>query len=126
PSSNVDGSGTCYDHLVFTSNGELVFQWILSPTSVSSAQDHIIPANTWKHVAIVYSRINGMRLLINGRFSTASSNLRVINLDDDTSPLYITLGNMSLSGLAATFICPNGTISISPVRLMNLDCTIEN
>lgn len=115
-SANADGSGTCYDHLVFTSTGALVFQWLTTSTSASNARGPIIPANTWTHVAIVYGRSNGMRLFVNGYFSGSSSNAGSLGLYNSGTPQYIILGNISPLGPAAAPSCPSGSISVASGR----------
>ncbi|CAF1139895.1 unnamed protein product [Rotaria sordida] len=112
-SSNSNGNGTCFDLLVFTSTGNLICQWMTTTLSVSSAQGPIIPANTWTHIAVVYGSTNGVRLFINGQFSTASSNIGSLSLYNTNVPMYITLGNLSPSGSSTPVNCLSGSISIS-------------
>ncbi|CAF2966962.1 unnamed protein product [Rotaria sp. Silwood2] len=114
-SSNLYGNGsTCYDPLVFTSSGALVSQWITTgPTSVSNVEGPVISANTWTHIAVVYGSTNGVRLFINGQFSTSSPNAGSLNLADPNNPWYITLGNKSPLGSSASVNCLSGSISIS-------------
>ncbi|CAF1102680.1 unnamed protein product [Rotaria sordida] len=112
-STNSNGNGTCYDLLVFTNTGGLICQWMTTTPSVSSAQGPVIPANTWTHIAVVYSSANGVRLFINGQFSTASSYSASLSLYNSNVPLYITLGNLSPSGSSTPVNCLSGSILIS-------------
>ncbi|CAF1565306.1 unnamed protein product, partial [Rotaria sp. Silwood1] len=111
-SSNSNGNGTCYDLLVFTSTGALVCQWLYANNSADSAQGSVIPANTSTHVVVVYSYKSGVRLFINGQFST-SSNAGSFSVFDASSPWYITLGNKSPLGSSASLSCQSGSIPIS-------------
>ncbi|CAF2062099.1 unnamed protein product [Rotaria magnacalcarata] len=112
-SSNSDGSGSCYDLLVLTSAGALVFQWMGTSGNVSNARGPAITANTWTHVSTVYGQKSGVRLFINGQFRTSSSNTGSLNLQNTNTPLYITLGNTNPLGPAASLNCSSGTVSIS-------------
>ncbi|CAF1165985.1 unnamed protein product [Rotaria sordida] len=112
-STNSNANGTCYDLLVFTSTGYLICQWMTTTPSVSSAQGPVIPAYTWTHIAVVYSSTNGVRLFINGQFSTSSSYAASLYLYNSNVPLYITLGNQSPLGSSAPLSCLSGSISIS-------------
>ncbi|CAF4107369.1 unnamed protein product [Rotaria sp. Silwood2] len=114
-STNSNGNGTCYEPLVFTSTGDLVFQWMTTgPTSVSNAEGPVISANTWTHIAVVYGFTNGVRLFINGQFSTSSPSSGSINLYNSINvPWYIILGNKSPLGSSASISCSSGSIPIS-------------
>jgi hypothetical protein len=113
-SSISSGNGTCYDPLVFTSTGVLVVQWMLNGAiTVVGAQGPVIPANTWTHVAAVYSTTNAVRLFINGQFVTSSTNTASLSLQDTNNLLYITLGNNSPSGSLPSSSCLSGTIPVS-------------
>jgi hypothetical protein len=113
-SSISSGNGTCYDPLVLTSTGALVVQWMNSTAgSVFGVQGPVIPANTWTHIAAVYSVTNGARLFINGQFSISSTNTAGLGLQDTYNVLYITLGNNSPGGSMPTSSCQTGTIPIS-------------
>ncbi|CAF3767224.1 unnamed protein product [Rotaria sp. Silwood1] len=112
-SSNSYGNSTCYDPLVFTSTGALVCQWMTSGPTVSGVQGPLIPANTWTHVAVVYGFTNGVRLFINGQFSTSSTSGSLSLVDPNTNIWYITLGNKSPLGSSASVNCQSGSITIS-------------
>ncbi|CAF3733168.1 unnamed protein product [Rotaria socialis] len=112
-SSNSGGSGNCYDLLVLTSAGALVFQWMDTSGNVSNARGPVITANTWTHVSTVYGQNSGVRLFINGQFRTSSKNTGNLNLQNTNSPLYITVSNTSPLGPTASLNCSSGTVPIS-------------
>jgi hypothetical protein len=112
-SSISNSTGNCYDLLVFAPTGNLVLQWMLSTSVVTATEGPILSANIWTHVAVVYGSINGVRLYINGQFITSSLNTVTLNLQDTLVPLYVTLGNVGLSGPSSAIICQNGSIPIS-------------
>jgi hypothetical protein len=112
-STTVNGTGNCYDLLVFTVSGNLVMQWMLSSSTLNSTQGPVISAGVWTHVAVVYGVSNGIRLFINGQFSTSSLNTANMILLDTLIPLYMTLGNVGALGPSSTIICQNGSIPIS-------------
>ncbi len=109
-STGTNGFGSCYDFLVFTATGNLVLQWMTTTPAAFSTQGPIISANTWTHVAVVYNNNNGIRLYINGQFSTSSSNTAALPLQDLTPAMYITLGNVGSLGL--TPVCQTGSIAV--------------
>ncbi|CAF1552412.1 unnamed protein product [Adineta steineri] len=110
-STNTTGTLYCYDLLAFTTTGALVLQWMPSTTTVSSTLGPVISINTWTHIAVVYNSNNGIRLFINGEFSTSSSNTGSFNIYDSNSPQYITLGNVGSLGPASWVTCISGSIS---------------
>ncbi|CAF3452081.1 unnamed protein product, partial [Rotaria sp. Silwood2] len=71
------------------------------------------PENTWTHIAVVYGSTYGVRLYINGQFSTSSSTIGSISLQDPNVPMYIILGNMSPLGASPSISCQSGSIPIS-------------
>ena len=112
-SATVNGTGNCYDLLVFTITGNLVMQWMSSSSTVNSTQGPVISASAWTHVAVVYGVSNGVRLFINGQFSTSSLNTASLILLDTLAPLYVTLGNVGALGPSSTIICQSGSIPVS-------------
>ncbi|CAF1538704.1 unnamed protein product, partial [Adineta steineri] len=109
-STNPSGTLYCYDLLAFTTTGALVMQWMQSNTTINSTLGPVISVNTWTHVAVVYSTTNGIRLFINGQFSTSSLNTGSLIYDSYT-PQYITLGNVGSLGPASWITCVTGSIS---------------
>jgi hypothetical protein len=72
-----------------------------------------VPRNSWTHVAVVYSQINGVRLFINAQLSISSSLSSVpYNLTRWDIPLYTTLGNNNPMNLATGVSCSTGAIPI--------------
>jgi len=109
-----NGAGTCYDILALTTNGTLVLQWMLPSTNVVNIQGDVIPANTWTHVAYLFSNSNGARLYINGQLSAASPTTSITMYDGSSvTPAFITLGNNTPLGPIGVS-CSNGTTSFVP------------
>ncbi|CAM2701269.1 unnamed protein product [Rotaria socialis] len=109
-----NGNGNCYDPLVFAVTGELVAQSMQSTTIVNSLLGPILPTNTWTHVGMVISPMNGMRLYINGQLSALTSGAGGVNIFAYTNPAYITLANESPLGPSGSVGCKNGSIPIVP------------
>lgn len=115
-SSLSNGSGICYDLLGLTPSGAIVTQWITAGPSVNSISGPIIPANTWTHVAVVYQSNNGVRLYINGQYSSASLNtaaITVYEMGGAPAPWFMTLGNISPMGSSAAVNCLTGSVPIA-------------
>ncbi|UJR27611.1 hypothetical protein I4U23_008892 [Adineta vaga] len=102
----------CYDLLALTMTGALVVQFMESGFSVTGLQGPILPINTWSHIAVIYSRENGIRLLFNGQVYVTSSLIAIPqNIARWEVPLYITLGNNSPLGPSSGITCQTGSIS---------------
>ncbi|CAF1552607.1 unnamed protein product [Adineta steineri] len=110
-STNTTGTLYCYDLLAFTTTGALVLQWMVSVSTVNSVLGPVMPLNTWTHIAVVFSTTNGIRLFINGEFSTSSANTGSLTIYDPTMVQYITLGNVGSLGPASWITCATGSIS---------------
>lgn len=108
-SLNSYGNSTCYDLLALNGTAALVYQLMITNTSVSNVQGPTISVNSWTHIAIIYSYKNGMSLYINGQFFTASPITGNLFLVDSTIPWYVTLGNV---GSSAVVNCLSGSIPI--------------
>ena len=109
-----NGNGSnCYDFLTFTPSGGLVVQWLQTAFIANSTLGPVIPANTWTHVAIVFSSAYGMRIHINGQLSTVSQGIN-LGTYGFANPLFITLGSSSPLGTFASYNCRNGSIPVIP------------
>ncbi len=106
------GNGSiCYDLLAFTVNGALVVQLMGQTSTVMGLLGAVLPINTWTHVAVVYSRVNGVRLLINGQLTVAPLITDIPqNMTRWDTPLYITLGNNNPLGSTTGPNCPISSI----------------
>jgi hypothetical protein len=136
-SSLSNGNGTCYDLLGLTSSGAIVLQWLMPAGNMNSTSGPIIPANTWTHIAVVYQTSNGLRLYINGQFSSSSLNIGGFNVYEQgpaPAPWYMTLGNISPAGSLTPVNCPSGSPAIASgyfpgaideFRLYNRDLNTE-
>ncbi|CAF4362214.1 unnamed protein product, partial [Rotaria socialis] len=91
-----------------------VAQSMQSTTIVNSLLGPILPTNTWTHVGMVISPMNGMRLYVNGQLSAFTSGAGGINIIAYTNPAYITLANESPLGPSGSTGCKNGSIPIVP------------
>ncbi|UJR27614.1 hypothetical protein I4U23_008895 [Adineta vaga] len=85
----------CYDLLAFSSTGALIVQWIQNTGVVNGTLGRTIPVNTWTHIAVVYGLASGLRLFVNGLFSSSSQNTNNLSLQDYNVPIYITLSTNS-------------------------------
>ena len=111
-SSLAHGNGSiCYDLLALSSTGALVVQSMGPTSTVLGWQGSILSRDTWTHVAIIYSQEDGLRLFINAQLSITSSLASVpYNLIRWDFPLFVTLGNNSPLGSAATVGCSSGAV----------------
>jgi hypothetical protein len=115
-SSLSNGNGTCYDLLGLTSSGAIVAQWIAGAPSLNSTSGPIIPANTWTHIAVVYQSSNGVRLYVNGQYSSSSLNtggFNVYEFGGAPAPWYMTLGNISPAGSPTPVNCLSGSPAVA-------------
>lgn len=107
------GNGSfCYDLLALTSTGALVVQLMQPTLTVAGLQGPALPTNTWTHVAVIYSQLDGIRLFINGQLSiTSLITSNPLYMAKWDFPLYITLGNNNLVGPSAGVTCAVGSIT---------------
>jgi hypothetical protein len=132
-----NGNGTCYDLLGLTSSGAIVAQWLNAWNNLNSTSGAIIPANTWTHIAVVYQSSNGVRIYINGQYSSSSSNTGSFNVYESAAsplPWYMTLGNISPAGSLTPVNCLSGSPAVASgaflgaideFRLYNRDLNTE-
>jgi len=108
-----NGSGTnCFDILALTSTGTLVAQILISGgVVVNATQGPIIPANTWTHIAMVFSSTYGIRIYTNGELTAVSIAISM-NTWTFYEPQYITLGNNSPLGPSGGVSCKVGSIPV--------------
>jgi hypothetical protein len=88
----------------------------MTATNVNGTTGPIIPANTWTHIAVVYQFTIGVRLFINGQYTSASMNTGNIGVyETSVTPLpwYITLGNISPMGSTTPTTCIAGSAGIA-------------
>ena len=115
-SSEQNGNGTlCFDLLGLTANGTIVAQTVQNSTSITAIAGPVLMSNTWTHLALVYSRTNGMRLFVNGTLENAfPAEINSLLFWYSTwQRLYITLGNSKPAG-AQTPTCQSAGLSIIP------------
>ena len=112
-STYANGSGFCYDALALTASSNITVQWSSSSTGYTSVPGPAVPINTWTHIAVVLSKTNGIRLFIDGQFSTSVTPATTLpTYEPSTSAIYMTLGNVGTLGSSGSTGCLSGASPI--------------
>jgi hypothetical protein len=121
-STNIDGSSlACFDLLGFNSSGQLIGQLYSTYTScpptycrsTTNVGGPIMTANTWTHIVLTYSSVNGLTLYTNGTLrgvTTPFSSFPLSSPDYKVRP-YMTVGNQGTSSSIPA--CTGGSPSLS-------------
>ncbi|CAF1181192.1 unnamed protein product [Adineta steineri] len=102
-SSNLDGTGWCVPFIGLSSSGQIVVQSYGSPVGVAAITGPVLTIGQWVHIVETYSKLNGLRLYLNG---ILSGQVNPFTYQANGGPMIVTLGQ-ALNGGAP---CSNNKI----------------
>ena len=98
--AQADGNGWCAPVLGLTSTGQLSASSF--GLGIVNVVGPVIPTDSWTHAAVTFSGANGLRLYVNGTFTTASASF---SFNPGEQPMHLFVGSPSSSITAvATYV----------------------